>query len=140
MTDDRIELLSENDNQSRNRNSDAFHMARQNEFRPCFLTNWTLGTISSALGSRLADGRAQVPIAIICVLMCSMFGQLLGVWVAGHLRRRLVSGRGHAFDAGVGAVLGVVSVLLVAWMVAVPLASCAAVAPATRRAQPGSAL
>ena len=79
--------------------------------------------IAEPLGSRLADGRAQVPIAIICVLMCSMFGQLLGVWIAGHLRRRLVSGRGHAFDAGVGAVLGVVSVLLVAWMVAVPLAT-----------------
>lgn len=75
------------------------------------------------LGERLADGRAQVPIAIVCVLMVSMCGQLLGVWIAGHIRRRLVTERGQSLDAGVGSALGVASVLLVAWMVAVPLAS-----------------
>ena len=61
--------------------------------------------------------------AIICVLFVSMIGQLLGVWIAGHIRSGLVTERGRPIDAGVGSALGVVSVLLVAWMVAVPLAS-----------------
>ena len=75
------------------------------------------------LGRTLADGRTQIPIAIVCVLFISMIGQLLGVWVAGHIRARFVNARGRPVDAGVGSALGVASVLLVAWMVAVPLAS-----------------
>jgi S1-C subfamily serine protease len=79
--------------------------------------------IAEPLGSRLADGRAQIPIAIICVLFVAMLGQLIGVWAAGHIRTRLVRESGKPVDAGIGAALGVMSVLLVAWMVAVPLAS-----------------
>ena len=79
--------------------------------------------LAEPLGSRISGGRAQVPVAILCVLMCAMVGQLLGAWGAGHIRARFVSGRGRTLDAGVGSALGVVSVLLVAWMVAVPLAS-----------------
>jgi S1-C subfamily serine protease len=79
--------------------------------------------VAEPLGSRLADGRAQIPIAIICVLFVAMLGQLLGVWAAGHVRTRIVKDAGKAVDSGIGAALGVVSVLLVAWMVAVPLAS-----------------
>ncbi len=67
--------------------------------------------IAEPLGSRLADGRAQIPIAIICVLFVAMLGQLLGVWAAGHVRTRIVretrqAGRlGHRRGArrGVGA-------------------------------------
>jgi S1-C subfamily serine protease len=79
--------------------------------------------LAEPLGSRLADGRAQIPVAIVCVLFVSMLGQLAGVWVAGHIKRRIVSDQTQALDSGVGSVLGVLSVLLVAWMVAVPLAS-----------------
>jgi S1-C subfamily serine protease len=79
--------------------------------------------LAGPLGSRLADGRAQIPVAIVCVLFVSMIGQLLGVWVAGHVKRRIVKDRAQSVDSSVGSVLGVVSVLLVAWMVAVPLAS-----------------
>ena len=79
--------------------------------------------IAKPLGSRVADGRAQVPVAILCVLVLASVGQVLAVFVAGRIKERLVRGRGRPVDAGVGAVLGVVSVLLVAWMIAVPLAS-----------------
>jgi S1-C subfamily serine protease len=75
------------------------------------------------LGRALAHGRAQVPIAIVCVLFVSMLGQLLGVWVAGHVRDRIVTPAARPVDASIGAGLGVLSVLLVSWMVAVPLAS-----------------
>lgn len=79
--------------------------------------------LAEPLGSRLANGRAQIPVAIVCVLFLAMLGQLLGVYLAGHVRRRLVGARTQAWDAGIGSALGVFSVLLVAWMVAVPLAS-----------------
>lgn len=79
--------------------------------------------IAEPLGSKLADGRAQVPIAIGCVLLLAMLGQLLGSWLASHVRRRLRSPHGRALDSGVGSALGVASVLVVAWMVAIPLAS-----------------
>lgn len=79
--------------------------------------------LAQPLGSRVSNGRAQIPVAIICVLFVSMIGQLLGVWIAGRVRSRIVKERGRSVDAGVGSALGVTSVLLVAWMIAVPLAS-----------------
>ncbi|MGI8678929.1 MAG: MarP family serine protease [Jatrophihabitans sp.] len=81
--------------------------------------------LARPLGTKLADGRAQIPIAILCVLLLAMLGQLLGVYVAGHVKQRFVRERGRPWDSGVGAVLGVLSVLLVAWMVALPLATSA---------------
>src|SRR5690348_8320434 len=79
--------------------------------------------LAEPIGSSLADGRAQIPIAIVCVLLLAMIGQLAGVYLAGHLRRQIRSPRAHTLDSGVGSGLGVMSVLLVAWMIAVPLAS-----------------
>ncbi|MDT4925435.1 MAG: hypothetical protein QOG01_3148 [Pseudonocardiales bacterium] len=79
--------------------------------------------LAQPLGSKLANGRAQIPVAIVCVLLLATLGQLLGVYLAGHVRERLVSERGRPWDAGIGAGLGVASVLLVSWMIAVPLAS-----------------
>jgi S1-C subfamily serine protease len=80
--------------------------------------------LAGPIGSRVARGEARVPVAIVCVLVVSLLGQLLAVWVAGHLRGRFISNRGRrVLDSGVGSALGIVSVLLVAWMVAVPLRS-----------------
>lgn len=79
--------------------------------------------IARPLGTALVEGRAQVPIAIFCVLVLATLGQLLGVYVAGQLKARLAMSPGvRVWDAGAGSLLGVVSVLLVSWMVAVPLA------------------
>jgi S1-C subfamily serine protease len=79
--------------------------------------------IAEPLGSRIVHGRAQVPVAIFCVLVLATLGQLLGVYIAGYVKSRVVMHeRAHAADSGIGAVLGVASVLLVSWMVAVPLA------------------
>jgi S1-C subfamily serine protease len=79
--------------------------------------------IAQPLGSRLVDGRAQVPVAIFCVLILATLGQLLGVYVAGYVKSHFdMHEQARMWDSGVGAALGVLSVLLVAWMVAVPLA------------------
>jgi S1-C subfamily serine protease len=79
--------------------------------------------LAGPIGSHLASGSAQVPVAIICVLLFAMLGQLAGAWAGGYLRARFVRERGRQLDAGIGAVLGVLSVLLVSWVIAVPLAS-----------------
>jgi len=79
--------------------------------------------LAEPLGSRIVGGRAQVPVAIFCVLVLATIGQLLGVYVAGHVKSRVVvHERTRMVDSGVGSVLGVLAVLLVAWMVALPLA------------------
>jgi S1-C subfamily serine protease len=89
-----------------------------------FFTGAILGAqLAEPLGSHLASGRAQVPVAIVCVLFLAMVGQLLGTWVGIRIKQRFVRNVGRHVDAGVGAVLGVLSVLLVSWMIAVPLAS-----------------
>ncbi|MGH8861519.1 MAG: MarP family serine protease, partial [Jatrophihabitantaceae bacterium] len=89
-----------------------------------FFTGAILGAqLAEPLGSRLANGRAQVPVAIVCVLFLAMLGQILGTLIGIRLKTRFVRNAGRHVDAGVGSVLGVFSVLLVAWMIAVPLAS-----------------
>ncbi|HEX2903399.1 MAG TPA: MarP family serine protease [Jatrophihabitans sp.] len=74
------------------------------------------------LGRHLAAGTAQVPVAIVCVLFFAFAGQLIAVWIAGRLRSRLTWHPARQFDHAVGAVFSAAAVLLVAWMIALPLA------------------
>jgi S1-C subfamily serine protease len=89
-----------------------------------FFSGATLGAqLAKPLGSHIVDGRAQVPVAIFCVLVLATIGQLLGVYIAGYVKARVVvHEHTRLFDSSIGAVLGIVAVLLVSWMVAVPLA------------------
>jgi S1-C subfamily serine protease len=80
------------------------------------------GQLARPLGSSLANGRAQVPIALLCVLVMAVLGQIVGTWIASILRAHVPWRGARGLDSGVGSALGVASVLLVAWMVAVPLA------------------
>jgi S1-C subfamily serine protease len=75
------------------------------------------------LGSAIAHGQGQVVVALLTVLVVALVGQLAMVFVARLLRSHITWRSAQAVDSGIGALLGVVSVLLVAWMVAVPLAS-----------------
>jgi S1-C subfamily serine protease len=79
--------------------------------------------LAKPLGKRLANGSAQVTVAIVCVLFLAMVGQVVAVWVAGHIRSRLTSRPARHVDSAIGAVFSVLALLLVAWMVAVPVAS-----------------
>lgn len=79
--------------------------------------------LAQPLGKRLAHGEAQVPVAIVCVLFFAMIGQIAAVWVAGRIRARVTSMPARRVDSVIGAVFSVLAVLLVAWMVAVPIAS-----------------
>jgi len=78
--------------------------------------------LARPLGRVLANGSAQVPVAIVCVLFFALLGQLVAIWIAGRLRSRLTWHPARQLDHAVGAVFSAAAVLLVAWMVAVPLA------------------
>jgi S1-C subfamily serine protease len=82
--------------------------------------------IAEPLVSRVVNDGAQVPVAIACVLLFAALGQVLGS-LAGRVLHGLLIPRmsswGNRIDAAVGALFGVASVLLVAWIVAVPMAS-----------------
>jgi S1-C subfamily serine protease len=79
--------------------------------------------LAQPVSSHLAVGRAQVGVAVACVLICAILLQLLFGRVGWFLRSRITWRPARSIDAGIGGLLGVLSVLLVAWMVAVPLAS-----------------
>jgi S1-C subfamily serine protease len=79
--------------------------------------------LARPVSSHLASGAAQVGVAVACVLLCAILLQFalgrLGWWLRSRITWRPI----RSIDAGIGGLLGVLSVLLVAWMVAVPLAS-----------------
>lgn len=68
---------------------------------------------------------AQVFLALLVVLGVAFLGQLAAVWVGQRLRLRLTWRPARRADAVLGALVSTLAVLLVAWMVATPLASSA---------------
>jgi S1-C subfamily serine protease len=92
------------------------------------LTGFVLGALVGAqiaepIGRGLANGIAEVPVAVGVLLLCAFLGQLAGLWLGALVRRQITWHPARHVDPGLGAVLGVVGALFVAWMVAVPLAS-----------------
>jgi len=79
--------------------------------------------LAKPLGDRLAKGASQIPVAVVCVLVFAMLGQLIAVRIAGHIRTRVTSRPVRRLDSAIGAAFSVLALLLVAWMLAVPLAS-----------------
>lgn len=78
--------------------------------------------LAKPMGRVLAEGGAQVPVAIVCVLFFALLGQLVAVWIGGRLRSRVTWHPARQLDRIVGALFSVLAVLLVSWMIAVPLA------------------
>lgn len=78
--------------------------------------------LARPLGRTLANGSAQVPVAIVCVLFFAMLGQLLAIWVGGRLRSKVTWRPARHLDRVLGALFAAMAVLLVAWMVALPMA------------------
>jgi S1-C subfamily serine protease len=79
--------------------------------------------LAKPLGARVANGSAQVAVALACVLVLAMLGQVVAVWAGSRIRAQVSSRPIRTLDSIVGAVLSVLAVLLVAWMIAVPVAS-----------------
>src|SRR5512133_1011967 len=87
---------------------------------------------AAALGAQIAEpvarrlahqSNGRVILAIAVVLVCALAGQVVAVWLGGELRRRITWQPAQTVDSVLGAAVSVIAVLLVAWMVATPLAS-----------------
>ncbi|MFL6130603.1 MAG: MarP family serine protease [Mycobacteriales bacterium] len=104
-------------------------------FRQGFLTAALsfLGFFGGAvLGAQAADPVAsrfgtdsswRVAAAVAVVLAFALGGQVAAVWLGRELRSRLTWRPAQRVDAVLGALVSAVAVLLVAWMVAIPLAA-----------------
>ncbi|MPQ98054.1 MarP family serine protease [Modestobacter sp. I12A-02628] len=92
--------------------------------------------LSGPVAARLADtALARVFVALVVVLAGALLGQLLAGVVGRAVRQRITWEPAELVDSVAGAVLSAVAVLLVAWMVATPLATSAypAVASSVRQ-------
>jgi S1-C subfamily serine protease len=104
-------------------------------FRQGFLTAALsfLGFFGGAvLGAQVADPVAsrfsndsswRVAVAVAVVLAFALGGQVIAVWLGRELRSRLTWRPAQRVDAILGALVSALAVLLVAWMVATPLAA-----------------
>jgi S1-C subfamily serine protease len=94
--------------------------------------------IAEPIARRFADqSNSRVVVAVAVVLICALAGQVLAVWIGGELRQRITWRPAQTLDSILGAVVSVFAVLLVAWMVATPLAVSPypALSSAVRRSQ-----
>lgn len=73
-------------------------------------------------GNLQGDG-TRVVVALVTVFGLAVLGQALAGWVGSHLRRTIRSRSGQKVDDVGGAVVSLIAVALVAWLVALPLAS-----------------
>lgn len=79
--------------------------------------------VGQPVASAAGGGHGQVVVALAVLVALALLGQTVGVLVAGRLRARLIWNPARTVDSSLGAVLSVLGVLIVAWMVALPLAS-----------------
>jgi S1-C subfamily serine protease len=89
--------------------------------------------LGAVLGAQLVDPLAReftdgsvtvrVPIALFCVLTLAIVGQLIGGWIGSTMRQHVTWRPAAQLDAVLGAIASVVATLVVAWLIAVPLAS-----------------
>jgi len=80
--------------------------------------------LSGPVADEIADSSVtRVFVALVVVLAAALLGQLLAGLLGRAVRKRITWEPAEMVDAVAGAVLSAVAVLLVAWMVATPLAS-----------------
>lgn len=79
--------------------------------------------LSPLLVRQLHSDGYRVVVALVAVFGLAVMGQALAGWVGTHLRRTIRTRSGQKVDDIGGALVSVVAVALVAWLVAVPLAS-----------------
>ncbi|MCW2523316.1 MAG: Trypsin-like serine protease with C-terminal domain, partial [Frankiales bacterium] len=68
--------------------------------------------LARPLGRSISHGSAQVPVAIVCVLLFATVGQLVAVTIASRIRSKVKSQPVRYLDSAVGSVFSVLAVLL----------------------------
>lgn len=79
--------------------------------------------LATPIAEWVADGGGQVVVAVAVVLAFALVGQVAAVWLGATLRDRITWRPARTADSAFGAGVSVITVLLVAWMVASPLTS-----------------
>jgi S1-C subfamily serine protease len=79
--------------------------------------------LGPAIANRFADGAIRVVVSLIAVFGLAVLGQALTGWLGTHVRGAITSHTARRLDDAGGAIVSVLAVLVVAWLVAVPLAS-----------------
>jgi S1-C subfamily serine protease len=79
--------------------------------------------IAPALARQVNSDGSRVVVALVSVFGLAVLGQALAGWLGSHLRRTIRSRNGQRADDVGGAVVSLIAVVLVAWLVALPLAS-----------------
>jgi S1-C subfamily serine protease len=75
------------------------------------------------LAERVGSGIGRLVVGVVLVIVSAAVGQAIAVLVGSQLRKRLPGAATRTVDSLGGAIVSVISVLLVVWMVAAPLSS-----------------
>jgi S1-C subfamily serine protease len=79
--------------------------------------------VGPLLADRFSDSTARLVVSLVAIFALAVLGQTLAGWLGTHLRRAIQSPPLQKVDDLGGALISLVAVLLVAWLIAVPLAS-----------------
>lgn len=79
--------------------------------------------VGPVLARQVQDASLRVVVSLIAIFGLAVLGQVLAGWLGSHLRHAITSPAGQRADDLGGALVSLVAVALVAWLVAVPLAS-----------------
>jgi S1-C subfamily serine protease len=79
--------------------------------------------VGPLLANRFSDSTARLVVSLVAIFALAVLGQTLAGWLGTHLRRAISSPPLQKVDDLGGAFISLVAVLLVAWLIAVPLAS-----------------
>jgi S1-C subfamily serine protease len=79
--------------------------------------------LASPIATRVSHGQGQVVVAVVVVLLIALIGQVAAVRIGSEIRQRITWQSARTVDSVLGTVVSVITVLLVSWMVATPLAS-----------------
>ncbi|MFY1674711.1 MarP family serine protease [Plantactinospora sp. WMMB334] len=79
--------------------------------------------VGPLLAEQFSSNSTRVVVALVSIFGLALLGQALAGWLGSHLRHAITSRAGRTADDIGGAVVSLLAVLLVAWLVAVPLAS-----------------
>jgi S1-C subfamily serine protease len=73
-------------------------------------------------GQQFADPQLRLLVSLVTIFGLAVLGQVLAGWLGSRLRHGITSSAGRTVDDAGGALVSLVAVLLVAWLVAAPLA------------------
>jgi S1-C subfamily serine protease len=79
--------------------------------------------VAPRLAEQVHEGGTRVVVSLVTVFGLAVIGQVAAGWIGSHLRRNIRSRPGQRADDVGGALVSLVAVALVAWLVAIPLAS-----------------